>query len=751
MARTAPVSGATSTLSGPIAEWPTYSHDLQRTGANLEESTIAVGNASALAPLWTFNTTGVVSGSLAVVNGTAYFGAWDGDLYAVNADTGTLDWKVALPGHADYTGCHEPGIAATPAVWNNTVYIGGGNPSLYAVNAQNGSIEWTLDLANVSGSSTPWTAEKIWSSAALYDGSIYLGVASGCDSPLVRGALFQIGLRDHMVDHAFFTLPAGEIGPGIWSSPSVDPTSNTVWVTTGNEGSFETTYARSVVELNASNVSQVLGFAQRAVPFEDLDFGEGATLFQSSGGTPMVVAVNKNGIAYAFNDSALRPNGASPDAWTVTLTPDSGTSFVPPAYDGHYLYFGSVATTLPNGTAVVGSVRCVYPDNGTTRWIVGVSSGVYGGLTYADGTVVVGLTGGEVEILDAATGAPVFSAAMNYVWGEPVVVNGELLVPMGALASWNGGGAVEAFAMPVVARPTATIVAGSSETAYAFHASVAGGVTPYEIAWTFGDGTTGSGGSVGHSYTSAGYYNATVNVTDATGRTSSASLTVRANDPQSVVLSLRPDRVNLGESTWVNATVRGGAAPFTYVWQGLPPGAPTLPPAAPDVVVTPRGEGKFDLSLLVNGSLGQSTVANATLWVDGPTELTIVASPSDGVPPLTVSFRLLAEYAITSGTYEWQFGDGGTSTSPSPVHTYPEEGQYPVQVTVLYPGGTLANASIGVIVVAGPTGAAPGGGAGPEIGPALGLAAIGLLAAVAVAVWYERRRRPPTTPEPSLG
>ncbi|MCI4360137.1 MAG: PQQ-binding-like beta-propeller repeat protein, partial [Thermoplasmata archaeon] len=365
-------------LAGPVTQWPMFLHDLERTGANLAERTIAPSNASQLATLWQFNTTGAVTGSVAVVNGTAYFGAWDGNLYAVNALSGSLVWKVALPGGADYTACGEPGIAATPAVWNDTVFIGGGNPTLYALNASSGSIRWTIDLANVSGASTPWTAEKIWSSAALYNGSLYVGVASGCDSPLVRGALFQIGLEDHAVDHVFFTLPAGEIGPGIWSSPSIEPASDTIWVTTGNEGSFDTTYARSVIDLNLSNVSRLIGFAQRAPPFQDLDFGDGATLFTSSNGTPMVVAVNKDGIAYAFVQSQMASNGGTPNAWTVTLTPDQGNAYVPPAFDGHFLYFGTTATTLPGGSGVSGSIRCVYPDNGTTRWVVGSTSSIYG-------------------------------------------------------------------------------------------------------------------------------------------------------------------------------------------------------------------------------------------------------------------------------------------------------------------------------------------------------------------------------------
>jgi len=42
---------------------------------------------------WKFHTGGRVISSPAVVNGVAYVGSTDGNLYAIDAGTGTLKWK----------------------------------------------------------------------------------------------------------------------------------------------------------------------------------------------------------------------------------------------------------------------------------------------------------------------------------------------------------------------------------------------------------------------------------------------------------------------------------------------------------------------------------------------------------------------------------------------------------------------------------------------------------------------------------
>jgi hypothetical protein len=60
------------------------------------------------------------------------------------------------------------------------------------------------------------------------------------------------------------------------------------------------------------------------------------------------------------------------------------------------------------------------------------------------------------------------------------------------------------------------------------------------------------------------------------------------------------------------------------------------------------------------------------------------ANPTNGVAPLTVSFSSAGSFDPESAplTYSWTFGDGGTSASANPTHTYPGSGIFPARLSV---------------------------------------------------------------------
>jgi eukaryotic-like serine/threonine-protein kinase len=71
---------------------------------------------------WKFHTGGGVISSPAVVNGVAYIGSTDGNLYAVDAGCGALKWKFATGGEKRYAGTHlhhlEPAAETMPDPWD---------------------------------------------------------------------------------------------------------------------------------------------------------------------------------------------------------------------------------------------------------------------------------------------------------------------------------------------------------------------------------------------------------------------------------------------------------------------------------------------------------------------------------------------------------------------------------------------------------------------------------------------------------
>jgi glucose/arabinose dehydrogenase/PKD repeat protein/type 1 glutamine amidotransferase len=76
------------------------------------------------------------------------------------------------------------------------------------------------------------------------------------------------------------------------------------------------------------------------------------------------------------------------------------------------------------------------------------------------------------------------------------------------------------------------------------------------------------------------------------------------------------------------------------------------------------------------------------------------ATPSSGGSPLTVSFSSAGSADPEGGplTYRWTFGDGGSSTSANPSHTYTARGQFNAQLTVTDPNGRTGVANVPVTV-----------------------------------------------------
>ena len=106
--------------------------------------------------LWKFVPPGGYGDSApAVANGVVYFGAdYDNSLYALDAGTGTFLWKFTTGDWVD----------SSPAVANGVAYIGSDDGNLYALNAATGALLWKYT-----------TGGKIESTPAVANGVAYIG------------------------------------------------------------------------------------------------------------------------------------------------------------------------------------------------------------------------------------------------------------------------------------------------------------------------------------------------------------------------------------------------------------------------------------------------------------------------------------------------------------------------------------------------------------------------------------------------
>ncbi len=420
----------------------TYHADLQRDGYTPSEK-ISAAQAAKFHLLWSHTAAGVISDEAAVVNGVAYWGDWKGNEHATAA-TGKDLWTTNLGTTTD-VGCGQPvGVASSATVAKDgtttMLWTGTGNGMVAALNASNGRVLWQTRVA-------PTTGGFEWSSPALYDGDIYIGVSSFGDCPLVRGKVVQLDATNGKIIHTFFTAPSNCLGAGAWASPAIDSSTNSVFIATGNAACTDP-FGNAMIKLSASTLA-LEGSWQipTSQNISDGDIGATPTLFSAALGgrsTPLVGVAAKNGIFYAFERSDLDKG----PIWHLQVAQSGGCpecgqgSISPAAFDGHTLFAAGGASSI-KGARCNGSLRAIDPATGTPIWQDCLGGAVLGPVSTIPGLVFV-TDGTQVECVAASDGGRIWTftdASGNSFFGGPVVASD-------VLYAGDADGTMYAFAVP---------------------------------------------------------------------------------------------------------------------------------------------------------------------------------------------------------------------------------------------------------------------------------------------------------------
>lgn len=446
-------------------DWVKYLGDNSGSGFT-SETLITPDNASSLrlARGWPLKHDGM-STQPVVANDLVYWGSNDGYEYAVPmVGASTTGWATYL-GHTDGE-CGSGGVAGTGAAASVTLPgqssasalffvggggndpVGGGQAQFYALDALTGAIIWRTALGRA-----PETF--IWSSPAVYSyqesgvtkTSVYVGVSSFSDCPLVQGKVVQLDVATGAVQYTFDVVPDGCLGGSVWGSPTIGINDRALYVATGNGGSCsaDEPYTVALLKLRATDLSLLdkWQIPSEEQDYEDSDFGSAPTLFDGTIGSgrpmrPLVGIANKNGLYYVFDRGNI---GAGPVARLEIAEggsdPEDGDgSIAPSAFDGTRLYVAGGTTTI-GGVSYRGSVRAWNPnDLRAPLWERGIDDGpVLGAVTAAPGLVAVG-AGRYITVLRADNGGvllhvgdssvgPASPAAATF-WGAPSIAHGTL-------------------------------------------------------------------------------------------------------------------------------------------------------------------------------------------------------------------------------------------------------------------------------------------------------------------------------------
>ena len=250
-----------------------------------------------------------------------------------------------------------------------------------------------------------------------------------------------------------------------------------------------------------------------------------------------------------------------------------------------------------------------------------------------------------------------------------------------------------------------------------------GRLDTHTLTWDFGDGsepvtTEGTQTSISHVYSDNGIYTASVVITDSDGASTTNTMTVTVNNAAPAIDSLTGDR-SVDEGKIANFRVAAsdpGADELTYSWDfGERPRADERrkgtrelgdgsTATGTNVAHTFSQNGSYTVTATVTDDDGASTSSTIDVTVNNVTpkieSLTGDRSVDEGTP---ATFNAIAtDPGNDTLTYTWDFGDGSERVAgvdrSSAEHTYTDEGDYNVTLTVTDSDGASTSQSLAVAV-----------------------------------------------------
>jgi uncharacterized protein (TIGR03437 family) len=622
-----------------------YLGNLAHTSYRSDEQRLNAGNVSRLEQLWRTPLHSPIASGITVSGGVLYFGAWDGNFYALRATDGAVIWKrfVGVAPEPDQPSC-QPGIGVSSqaVVSGDSVYVGGGDAAVYALDRGTGEVRWRVPLAD------PKSGAYLWSSMMLSRDALYVGIASLGDCPQVRGGLARIRLDNPQDPLLRYVVPEGWVGGGIWGTPAIDEQAGLVYVTTGDaefQDAGQGVWGSALLALDATTLAIKAYFFAPLRPTDgDIDFGTSPMLFETPDGGSYVAANGKDGVLYVLRRSDLTL------AWSFKLAagcvaPEQGCGSVStPGYNGRHIITGAGQNEISDSP---GSIYAIDPSSQSALWTRFTPGIVLAPVTLTPGLVFAATTQGLL-VLHAGTG--------EVLWSEPgeEEMYGQAVVANGVLYSSSAGGYITAWGIPDDVAQDG-FFADPDRLVFAF---TSGGPLPKPQTVTV-DASAGS--------------------LDITLASDAAWLTLdkqSGTTPVTAAVSVSPAGLDPGVHTGKITLVSAGGALSVEVRLVVNSALPTLDPRsvvngasfetgalAPGSLFSILGSGLAAETVSVTSTPWPKVLSGVTVRVNG------IPAPLGYLSPTQINAQM--PYEIRSGTAGLLIESNGTSTGPVSVSIAP--------------------------------------------------------------------------------
>ena len=216
--------------------------------------------------------------------------------------------------------------------------------------------------------------------------------------------------------------------------------------------------------------------------------------------------------------------------------------------------------------------------------------------------------------------------------------------------------------------------------------------------WDMGDGTILTGASPAYTYVNNGtvdvQYTITLIATSAFGCSDTTSQVVTVHPVPNAAFVATPFTQQFPAST-VSFSNTSGPGNWSYNWDfGDGNGSADQFPTDHSYSTW----GQFDVVLVVSSAFCSDTAFQLVV-ITPPIPTASFIGGGEGCAPLAVAFT---NTSLQGVSYQWNFGDGGTSAAEHPLYTYNLAGTYSVTLTAFGVGGTVNTVTQQNIVVVHP-------------------------------------------------